>query len=87
MADGAETPTMVRRTFGHADEHPYRRLTADFVKLPVAAGLFVASALHVGNETTAERRLVQLFVGLPERVSDFCVRSSPWAPSGASPSS
>ena len=58
----------MRDAFGHADEHPYRRLTSDFVKLPLAALLLVASALHVGDETVVERRIEQFFTSLPDNV-------------------
>ena len=53
--------------FGHADEHPYRRLTADWVKLPLAAVLLVASVLHVGDEVAAELRVDRLFSDWPDR--------------------
>ncbi len=53
--------------FGHADEHPYRRLTADWVKLPLSIALLVASALHVGDEIAAELRVDRLFSDWPHR--------------------
>ena len=53
--------------FGHADEHPYRRLTADWVKLPLAAVLLVASVLHAGDEVAAELRVDRLFSDWPYR--------------------
>ena len=56
--------------FGHADEHPYRRLTADWVKVPLASALLLVSAFHAGNEYAAERRIDRLFADWPERFGD-----------------
>ena len=56
--------------FGHADEHPYRRLTADWVKVPLASALLLVSAFHTGNEYAAERRIDRLFADWPERFGD-----------------
>jgi uncharacterized membrane protein YbhN (UPF0104 family)/tRNA A-37 threonylcarbamoyl transferase component Bud32 len=55
-----------RRAFGAADEHPFRRLTADWIKLGVAAVLVTASLRHVGNKTATENRIEQFFHSFPD---------------------
>jgi uncharacterized membrane protein YbhN (UPF0104 family) len=55
-----------RRAFGAADEHPFRRLTADWIKLGVAAVLVTVSLRHVGNKTATENRIEQFFHSFPD---------------------
>jgi uncharacterized membrane protein YbhN (UPF0104 family)/tRNA A-37 threonylcarbamoyl transferase component Bud32 len=54
-----------RRAFGAADEHPYRRLTADWIKVGLAAVLITASLRHVGNATATEKQIESFFSSLP----------------------
>ena len=62
----AENPDVTRHFgFGRADERPYRRLLADWIKLVVAIVLVVASARHVGAAHPIERDLGRFFVDLP----------------------
>jgi hypothetical protein len=62
---------LLRGAFGHADERPYRRLTSDLVKLPLAVVLVAVSALRVGNESVVETRFEQFFRSLPDNVHPF----------------
>jgi len=62
---------LLRGAFGHADEHPYRRLTSDLVKLPLAVVLVVLGALRVGSESVVEARIEQFFRSLPDNVHPF----------------
>ena len=55
-----------RSAFGRADEHPYRRLTADWVKLVVAAVLVALSVRHVGDRTATETSIERFFTSFPE---------------------
>ena len=62
---------MRRRAFGHADEHPYRRLTGDWFRLVVATVLVVLSARHAGGDGAVEKDLAQFFAALPEGMRGF----------------
>jgi uncharacterized membrane protein YbhN (UPF0104 family) len=55
-----------RRAFGHADERPYRRLTADWFRLGIAVLLLWLSVGHVGDATEFEHTLERFFAGLPD---------------------
>lgn len=52
-------------SFGPASEEPYRRRTTDYVRVVVAVLVIVATALHEGDPTQAERDLFTFFNGLP----------------------
>ncbi len=58
-----------RRAFGHADERPYRRLTADWVKVPLACALVAIGAVRTDNITRAEVRVEQFFTSLSDGIS------------------
>lgn len=60
-----------RRSFGHADEHPYRRLTGDWLRLAVAAVIVTATALHVDDATAFEQQTAKWFQSLPEGLHGF----------------
>ena len=60
-----------RGAFGHADEHPYRRLTADLVKLPLAVVVVVATARHAGDLSVVEQRITSFFTSLPDNLHPF----------------
>lgn len=66
--DPGSTAALPRRHFGfgRADEHPYRRLLADWVRLTLAVVLLVASARHAGAAHPVERDLARFFAHLPE---------------------
>lgn len=55
--------------FGRADEHPYRRLPGDVVRVVLALVLLVISARH--TSTTIERDLARLLADLPAGVRSF----------------
>ncbi|HXY93018.1 MAG TPA: lysylphosphatidylglycerol synthase domain-containing protein [Acidimicrobiia bacterium] len=54
------------RAFGHADEHPFRRLTGDWVRVGAATALLLLSARHVGDDTRVEQDVSRFFAQLPD---------------------
>jgi uncharacterized protein (TIRG00374 family) len=59
------------RAFGHADEHPYRRLTGDWIRLAVAAIAVAISIHHHGTDTNAELAFKKFFESLPPGLHGF----------------
>jgi undecaprenyl-diphosphatase len=59
------------RTFGPADEEPYRRRPSDWVKLVIALGILVGLAFHEGDLSNTERDIAQFFNGLPDDLESF----------------
>ncbi len=59
------------RTFGPADEEPYRRRMSDWVRLVVTLGVLIALAFHEGDITNTERDIAQFFNGLPDDLESF----------------
>lgn len=67
--DRAEAP--VRSFgFGRADEHPYRRLVGDWVRLGLAVLLLVGSVRWAETAHPVERDLVRLVADVPEGVRE-----------------
>jgi glycosyltransferase 2 family protein len=52
--------------FSPADSRPYRRLTADWVRVGTAAILLALSAIHFGDVSPAEQDAQQLLANLPD---------------------
>jgi uncharacterized membrane protein YbhN (UPF0104 family) len=61
-----EVAPRAARAFGRADEHPYRRLVSDWVRLVLASVALVASARHVGAPHPLEREIARFFAHLPD---------------------
>lgn len=71
VLDSLRYPGTVRnRAFGHADERPYRRLTADWVRVAVAAVLLTVSVAHHGD-APAELAFKKFWVSLPSGLHWF----------------
>lgn len=51
--------------FGRADEHPYRRLLGDWVRVGLAVILLVVSVRHVGTPHPVESNLARTFARFP----------------------
>lgn len=70
MTAAARTEASTRRFgFGRADEHPYRRLVGDAVRVVVALVLLTISARH--TQSVVERDLARLLADLPGGVHGF----------------
>lgn len=54
------------RVFSPADSRPYRRLTADWLRLVAAAALLTLSAMRVGDEAPVAKDAQQLLTHLPD---------------------
>jgi uncharacterized membrane protein YbhN (UPF0104 family) len=69
--DPAVEADVRRRVFGHADERPYRRLTGDWFRLILAAGLVVGTAVHATDYGATERSIDAFFRSLPGAFDGF----------------
>ena len=67
-SSGVKRRRLFGGAFGHADEHPYRRLTADLVKFPLAVVFVTATARHALDPSVVEQQVNRLFTSLPDNL-------------------